>query len=329
MDIDAFMAVRSGRWKRLEDLASRRRLTGEEADELVRLYQSTATDLSALQSSAPDPNVVGSLSALLARARARIAGAHEPSWRDAARFLGSSLPEALFRLRWWIVVTSAVCLTLGVVTGWWVATNPDVLNSFMTPEQQKSYVDEAFAEYYEPGAGFAAMVWTNNAWIAAQAVGLGISGIWPAFILLNNSVMVGATGGMMAANGELGLFLQLIGPHGQLELTAIFVAGAAGLRLFWTLVDPGGRPRGRALAEEGRALFTVALGLVLVLGLSALVEGFVTGSSLSWVAKNLIGLGALAAFWVYVLVPGRRAVEQGHTGDLSEDYAGASVPVTG
>jgi uncharacterized membrane protein SpoIIM required for sporulation len=240
-----------------------------------------------------------------------------------------SLPAALYRIRWWIVGVTVACLVLGVVAGWWVATHPDALAAMGTPNERRTYAQEAFAGYYDPSAGFAAMVWTNNAWIAAQCVGLGISGLWPVYVLLNNAVMVGATGGLMADEGRLGLFLQLIAPHGLLELTAVFVAGAAGLRLFWTWVDPGRRPRARALAEEARALFTVAIGLVGVLAVSGLIEGFLTGSSLPWPVKIAVGALALAAFWTYTLVLGRRAVAAGHTGDLDTDRAGHVLPVAG
>jgi uncharacterized membrane protein SpoIIM required for sporulation len=109
----------------------------------------------------------------------------------------------------------------------------------------------------------------------------------------------------------------------------VFVAGAAGLRLFWTWVDPGRRPRARALAEEGRALFTVAVGLAGALAVSGLIEGFVTGSTLPWPVKITIGALALAGFWAYTLVLGRRAVAAGHTGDLEVDRAGHVLPVAG
>ena len=125
------------------------------------------------------------------------------------------------------------------------------------------------------------------------------------------------------------VMLRSASAHGVLELTAVFVSGAAGLRLFWTLVDPGPRPRSRALAEEGRALFTVALGLVGVLAVSGVIEGFVTGSHLAWGVKIAIGLAALAGFWAYVLVLGGRAARAGQTGDLELDRAGYAVATAG
>jgi uncharacterized membrane protein SpoIIM required for sporulation len=329
VDLDAFSAVHSDEWSRLAELTKKRSLDGAEADELVRLYQSVATHLSTIRSSAPDPVLITRLSDLLGRARGRLAGAHEPAWRDVTRFATVSVPAALYRIRWWTVTVMVLFLLVAVVAGWWVATTPDALASMGTPSEREAYVNEAFASYYDPGADFATVVWTNNAWIAAQCIALGISGVFPAYVLFANAVGVGSTGGMMAYYGELDTFLTLIAPHGLLELTAIFVAGAAGLRLFWTMVDPGPRTRLRALAEEGRALFTVAVGLVVVLGVSGLIEGFVTGSGMAWWLKIVIGAIALAAFWAYTIVLGRRAVLAGETGDLSADLAGDVAPVAG
>ncbi|WP_407341802.1 stage II sporulation protein M [Pengzhenrongella phosphoraccumulans] len=329
MDLDAFAAVRDTQWGRLDTLTRKRRLTGAESDELVRLYQAVATDLSTVRSTAPDPATVTQLSDLLGRARNAIAGAHEPAWADVTRFIAVLLPAALYRIRWWTVAVMTASLVLAVIAGIWVATQPDALAALMPPDARKTYIEEQFAQYYTPSVGFAAAVWTNNAWIAAQCIGLGITGVFPVFVLVNNAVMVGATGGMMAEYGRLDVFLSLIAPHGLLELTAVFVAGAAGLKLFWTIIDPGPRPRLRALAEEGRALFTVAIGLVGVLAVSGLIEGFVTGSTLPWSAKITTGVVALTAFWVYTLVLGRRAVAAGQTGDLDADRAGQSLPVVG
>ncbi len=104
----------------------------------------------------------------------------------------------------------------------------------------------------------------------------------------------------------------------MLELSAVFLATAVGLKLGWTVIDPGHRRRGQALAEEGRAMFTVAIGLVFVLLVSGLIEAFVTPSPLPAWAR--IGIGAVAevAFLSYIFIFGRRAVAAGQTGDIAE-----------
>ena len=220
-------------------------------------------------------------------------------------------------------------VAIALVAGVHAYSTPEVQAMLGTPSELRTYADQEFAAYYSnyPSQSFAAQVWTNNAWIAAQCVALGITGFWPVMVLVQNAVAVGAAGAKMALHGGLDVFFQLILPHGLMELTAIFVAGAAGLKIFWTLIDPGGRPRSRALAEEARALFTVALGLVGVLGVSGLVEGFVTPSGLPWWLKIAIGALVLMAFWVYVLVLGRRAVRVGETGDVRAEHSVDDLPI--
>ncbi len=330
VDLDAFSAVHGRTWARLDELAKQRRLSGAEGDELVRLYQEVATHLSMVRSTAPDPSVVSRLSDSLGRARSAIAGSHDPSWSDLKRFVVLSLPAAFYRLRWWTVAVMVACCAIAVVAGVNVYTDPEAQAAMGTPSQLESYAEQEFANYYtnHPGQSFAAQVWTNNAWIAAQCVAFGITGFWPVMVLVQNAAGVGAAGGVMALHGGLDVFFQLILPHGLMELTAIFIAGAAGLKIFWTILAPGGRPRSRALSEEGRALFTVAIGLVGVLGVSGLVEGFVTPSTvLPWWLKIVIGALVLAAYWTYTLVLGRRAVRAGETGDLRADHNVDQLPL--
>ncbi len=329
MDLDAFSAVHAASWARLEQLSKQRNLTGAESDELVRLYQLVATHLSTVRSTAPDPALVGRLSDVLGRARAAIAGAHEPSVADLARFFRLSLPAALYRVRWWTFGVAVAVVGIGVLVAVTMLNTPGAMELAGTPEQRAQYANEAFENYYSehPHGSFAAMVWTNNAWVAALCVALGISGVGTAFVLFMNAVSIGMGAAQMAEAGYLDLFFQLILPHGLLELTCVFVAGGAGLKLFWSWVDPAGRPRGRNVAEEGRALVTVVLGLALALGVSGVVEGFVTPSTLPWPVKIAIGAVPFVAFWVYVLVLGRRAVRAGETGDIAAAHTADLLPI--
>jgi uncharacterized membrane protein SpoIIM required for sporulation len=310
---------------------ARRRLTGAEADRLVLLYQRTATHLSAVRSAAPDPVLVGRLSSLVARARSRLTGTREPVWRDVVRFFMVSFPAALWRIRWWTAAVTAAFLVLAFASGAWVAGDPAVQATMGTDAEIRQLVESDFESYYSenPATSFAARVWTNNAWIAAQCVAFGITGVWVVWVLLQNALNVGAVGGLMAANDRADLFFGLILPHGLLELTAVFVAGAAGLKVFWAWVDPGSRSRSRSLAEEGRSLITVAMGLVVVLLVSGLIEAFVTPSPLPTWARIGIGTLALVAFLAYAAVQGHRAVAAGETGDVRSEHAESVRPTAG
>jgi uncharacterized membrane protein SpoIIM required for sporulation len=331
VDLDAYVSAHRQEWARLSELSGRRRLSGAEADELVALYERVGTQLSVVRSTAPDPALVARLSTLVARARAATTGSHEAAWRDLSRFFTTSFPAALYRTRWWWGLSALASLVLALAVGWWVATHPHVQAALGTDEQIRSLVQNDFESYYSQYAAssFAAQVWTNNAWIAAQCIAMGVLGLPVLYILFTNALNVGIVGGLMASGGRLDLFFGLILPHGLLELTAVFVAAGAGLRLCWAWIDPGPRTRSRALAEEGRAAVGIAMGLVVVLAVSGVIEAFVTPSPLPTWARFGIGVLVEAAFLTYVYTLGRWAVARGEIGDLQEAYVGDSLPVSG
>jgi uncharacterized membrane protein SpoIIM required for sporulation len=153
--------------------------------------------------------------------------------------------------------------------------------------------------------------------------------VYTPYILFSNAQSLGVAAAIMNHFGELGTFFLYISPHGQLELYSIFVAGAAGLRIFWAWIAPGARTRGQSLAEEGRATFTIVVGLILSLLVSGLIEGLVTRQPWPWPVKIGIGTIALSGFLVYQWVLGGRAVRAGETGDLDEFEAGAKRLVAG
>jgi uncharacterized membrane protein SpoIIM required for sporulation len=318
VDIDAFVARHSGEWRRLEQLVSRRRLTGPEADELVSLYQRVATHLSLVRTRSPDPVLIGRLSTLVARGRSAVAGGPAPAWRDIGRFFRVTFPVAVYRAwPWWCgVATAFSAVAFGLML--YIAGDPAVQSRIATPEEIRQLVESDFADYYSenPAQSFAAQVWINNALVAAGTLVLGITLLGSVYILLQNAANVGIVGGLMIGNDHAGEFFGLISPHGILEITAVFVAAGAGLRVGWAWIDPGPLPRGRALAEQARAAITVALGLVVVLAVTGVIEAFVTPSPLPTWARVGIGVLAEAAFFAYVLRYGRRAARAGEMGDL-------------
>ena len=318
MDLDAYVLTHSADWRRLDELAGRRRLSGAESDELVELYQRVATHLSVVRTSAPDAGLIAHLSSLLARARQRTVGTRATTWHGVRTFFTERFPAALYRLRWWWLGTLAANALVVAVMMWWLLDNPAVEQSLLTPAEVDQLVRNDFEGYYSEYAAshFAAQVWINNAWVAALCIALGILGAPVVWLLFQNVANLAIIGSIMTRHDHAGHFWGLILPHGLLELTAVFVAGGVGLRLFWSWIEPGDLSRAQSLAREGRTAGTVALGLVAVLAVSGVIEGFVTPSPLPTWARVGIGVVAELVFLAYVFVLGRNAVARGHTGAL-------------
>ncbi len=309
-------------WDRLEQLVKRRRrLSGAEVDELVDLYQRVSTHLSMVRSASQDSVLVGRLSGLVARARAAVTGAHAPLWREFVRFWTVSFPVVAYRSwRWWLG-TAVAFFMVAVAVALWISGNPEVHAAIGTPSEIDELVNHDFESYYSehPAASFALQVWVNNSWVAAQCIAFAILlGLPIPYVLFQNAANLGVNAGLMFGAGKGDLFLGLLTPHGLLELTAVFLAGAVGMRLGWTVIAPGDRPRGQVLAEQGRAVVAAAIGLAVVLLVSGLIEALVTPSPLPTWMRIGIGVVAELAFLSYVFHFGRKAVRAGETGDLED-----------
>jgi uncharacterized membrane protein SpoIIM required for sporulation len=335
MDLDAYVAVHRPEWVRLGTLVERasrpKRMSGAELDELVELYQRAATHLSVIRSSAYDANLVDSLASLVTRARAAVSGAPDVGWRVVGRFFTVTFPAAVYARRWWVIATAVGFLLVSLVAALWILGDATVRESLVPPDEVTALCDSDFADYYSenPAGSFASLVWTNNAWVSAQAIAFGVVlGLPTLALLLANAVGVGVAGGYLSSCGETEQFFSLILPHGMLELTVVFVAGAVGLKLGWSIIDPGPRRRVEALAEQGRSAVVISVGLAVALALSGVIEAYVTPSGLPTAIRIGIGVIAWAAFVGYVWVFGRRAAAAGETGDLDRALAADLTPVS-
>jgi len=331
VDLDAYSEVHRERWQELDRLARARHASGADVDRLVSGYQQAATDLARIRRAAPRTAVGDRLSLTLFRARLRFTGTPVDPVTAVTTFFVVQLPAALYRIRWvtiWVAVATAAIAAIVAV---WISTTPGATATFGTPEALRRYATQDFQAYYsDHGLGaFTAQVWTNNAYIAATMVAFGITGLFVPFSIGQNAIGLGVSAAIMHSEGRLGDFFLYIAPHGQLELYSVFLAAAAGLMIFWSWVAPGARTRAQALAEDGRALITIAVGLALTLLLSGLVEGTVTRQDWPWPVKIGIGTVALAAVLWYQWVLGGRAYRAGERGDLEEFERGSTSLVAG
>jgi uncharacterized membrane protein SpoIIM required for sporulation len=331
MDVEAFVSVHQPQWDRLAYLTRRqRRLSGTEADELVSLYQRVGTHLSALRASGADPVTIGRLSGLIADARGAVTGAQAPVWRDISRYFLVSFPAALYASRRWWLTIGLLFYLVAAWMAWRIIAHPEILESLATPSQLQELVDKDFANYYSenPAQDFALRVWLNNSMISAAVLALGVLLIPTFFILWSNAENLGVSAGLMIGHDRADVFFGLITPHGLLELTAVFVASAAGLRLGWSWIVPGPRTRMHALAQTGRATVGMAIGLTVILLISGLIEAMITPSPLPTAVRVGIGVLAEVGFIVYVWTLGRRAVRAGEYGDVEAVDREASAPVS-
>lgn len=150
----------------------------------------------------------------------------------------------------------------------------------------------------------------HNTSIAFQCFALGFFlGLGTIYVLLSNGIQLGTVAGYVIAQGHGERFLGFVVSHSSFELTAIVVAGAAGLVLGHAIVAPGPLPRGECLKKRGRVAVELALGAAAMLFVAAMIEGFWSAQpfapAVKYAAATLLWLLVIG----YLALAGRGDVE--------------------
>ena len=328
MDLDRYMIANQNSWNRLSHLTeiarkSPKNLKTHERTELMNLYQKTATQLSYIKTHFKDPALVSQLTEKVAKANSVIYHQNTNFAKSVSDFFTTHFPAAVWQLRYYILTSAALLLIPWIAGGYWLGANPDLIETYfgVSNGDQQSLVAEEFEAYYSTGAaeGFFSVIALNNIAVSLYALAGGILlGLGTVFILLTNGVNIGVALGIFIDANEQSKFWRLILPHGLLEITAIIVAGGAGLALGWALLKPGEKTRSQAFSDQAQRCITIVLGLSTCFLLAALIEAYVTPSILPDAVRIVIGLLALFAYLYYWTIYGRKANQAGYTGLISE-----------
>ncbi|MHC8307035.1 stage II sporulation protein M [Pseudomonas sp. PB3P13] len=147
----------------------------------------------------------------------------------------------------------------------------------------------------------------HNIGIAFQTFASGLLfGLGSAFFLFYNGLMIGAVAGHLTQIGYGQTFWSFVIGHGAFELSAIALAGAAGLQLGWSLIAPGRLPRAEALRLAARKSVLLICGVMLFLVIAAFIEAY--WSSMTEPApltKYLVGALLWLLVATYLLFAGR------------------------
>lgn len=328
MKAEPFVRARAEEWRRYEELvevlSSKRRRKREpavakHAGEFPALYRRLCRDLALARHRDFDPLLIDRLNRLaldghrlLHRDRTTLVG-------SVGRFFAADFPRAVRR--------EAAFVGWGHLAFWGPFFGmllvghhyPEVLASFLGRESLAQV-----EEMYDPSNdvlgvppdetrffmfGFYIL---NNVGIAFRTFGAGILfGVGSVFVLVYNGLAIGGVLAHLWNVGFLGEFLPFGVGHGSVELTAICLSGAAGMKMGGALIRPGRRSRRRALVEEGREAVTLLYGAAAFLFGAAVIEAFWSPSPLPVAVKYTVGgLGWLAVL-LYFLFAGREAAEGG------------------
>ncbi len=314
-----FLQTRRPMWDRLEAVVTRAResglrgLTESELHELTRLYPAVAVDVARARTVQADPITQQRMNQLAI-------AAHGLLYRRASTrnlpavwwFFRRDYPR-LFRRLWPCMILATAIFLVGSL-GAYVATRlvpsnaylfvPQGLDVSNPGEVTSEDISERFRQISHPP--MAAAIVRNNISVAFNVFALGITaGIGTCYILLVNAAMLGGFAAHFTNHGLSYPLWSFLAPHGVLEIFAILVAAAAGLRMGFSLAMPGGRTRSASLRLGARDAVLLVLGTIPMFSVAAFIEGFITPSYLPGEAKIILGVTVAAVVIVYLLLVGR------------------------
>jgi len=153
----------------------------------------------------------------------------------------------------------------------------------------------------------ASSIMTNNIQVTLLAFGMGMTaGLGTCLILLFNGMQLGAVAGWMTSRGSSRALWGWIMPHGGTELLAIVLSGAAGFILAGALISPGNVRRSVALQRVAKDALTIILGVMGMLVVAGLIEGFVSPSSIGYSARIAVLAITLTGWFSYLGFAGRK-----------------------
>ncbi len=320
-----FIEARSARWARLEQLVGRldrargrRRGAVTGAEELASLYRRTCQDLALARRRMYGRALIERLNALALAARNHVYRDNTRVLSRTARFFGRDFPRYV-RAEWRFFWISAIVYLVPLVTMMLLARErPDLLFAAVDPE-----LVQQFEEMYDPAervtlgrtadeavAMFGFYVQNNVGGDIRAFAGGALWGVGTLLFLLFNGVVHGAVFGHVSTIGFGDMLWPFVSSHVTIEMSAFFIASAAGLRVGAALVAPGRRTRARALRDDSARTLGMFAGAVAMTVAAAFVEGFWSASAAPAALKYAVGALLAAATVLYFTLAGRGAPEQ-------------------
>jgi uncharacterized membrane protein SpoIIM required for sporulation len=304
-----WLEKRQSHWKRLEQLldqvqkAGLRSLTQLELKELGLLYRQAAADLSTLREDPTGKSYSRFLNLILSRAHNIIYAGEKSSARGIVHFYRYRYPQ-IFRDNLRLITMAFLLFAAGSVAGMLLAlTQPDYMRLFLSPrmmetiERHKMWTDSIFSV----APAVSSRIMTNNITVSFVAFAWGITaGAGTVLSMVFNGLLLGVVGTACWLNDMSLSLWSFVAPHGVLELPAIFIAGGAGLRLAQGMLFPGLLSRQDSLAKAGGEAVRLLMGIVPILIIAGLIEGFISPSTLAWPWKFALAGSTAVIFFSYL-----------------------------
>ena len=313
MKQEQFVARRQSHWDALEQFLAdndKKAANAIPADfDFPHVYRQVCHDLALARSRMYGQPLINRLNDLVMRGHQRMYRRRPLLLQQIATFFSHEFP-VLVRQEWRLVTVSAL-LFLGSLAIMLTAIQfiPDLVYSVIdaeqvaaaeemySPAQQQRLGRERAAESDIFMFGFYIR---NNTSIGFRTFAGGLFfGLGSIFFLLFNGISIGSIAGHLTEVGYTETFWGFVAGHSSMELTAIVLSGAAGLKLGMALIKPGRKSRSHALRDNASVAMRIVYGAATMFIIAAFIEAFWSSkAALPFELKITLGI----LLWVLLLI---------------------------
>ncbi|MFZ3587770.1 stage II sporulation protein M [Bacillus sp. DJP31] len=310
MNVKHFVNLHREDWKQLEQLVTtvhkkRNNIEGIEIDQFHRLYQKAAQHLSYSQTYFPQDEVTPYLNGLVSKSHNLLYKDQISSLKQIRHFFSTKFIGLLLE-QWKFVIAAMFLFTIGALGSFFsVINDPQHIYSLIPAEIAQSVDPEQLGDKNDTWdtSQMSAEIMTNNIQVAILAFAGGITfGLLTVYLLIFNGILVGALAALFWHYDRTYEFWAYIVPHGMIELTAIFIAGGAGLLMGYKLFVPGPFSRGYQLKKQATHSVQLFLGTIPLFVIAGLIEGFITPADLPLESKYAFAFVTVLGLILYIAI---------------------------
>ena len=309
-----FEAAHAAEWQEFEAFLENPGKSPFPAEEMPPRYRRICQSLALPADRQYSPELVDRLNQLALRGHHALYRNRRRESQRVLEFLLAGFP-ALVRAEWRLVLAASLLFfgpLLGLIAV--LQAYPEFVHYLLAPEQIAN-----FHQMYDPANRhlgsreadsslmmFGLYIW-NNIRIGFQTFAGGLlAGVGSIWFLAANGVVIGAVAGYLTQIGYTQTFWSFVAGHSSLELLAIAIAGAAGLRLGMAVISPGNCSRRAALVAAAKPAVRLMYGAAMMFLAAAFVEAFWSPiTAFGFQTKIIVGAAGWALLLAYSLLAGR------------------------
>lgn len=318
MTEEQFIQLNSGTWKELERLFSKinkkgiKSLPSSEVKKFLHIFRLSSHHLAYARTHYPKSNLAVYLNALVGKSHNHVYAVKKIAPNQLMRYLFYGFPKLLKEYSLYILSSFGFFALGGIIAMLLVYISKDNA-SFFLPQQLIDSISSG-----KMGGGqwnyplMSSLIMVNNISVALRAFVFGITlGLGTIYVLFQNGALLGALTTLVYMYGDPVNYWSLILPHGVIELTAIFIAGAAGLIIGKSILLPEEYSRKDSLINGTKKAVSLIMGVAVMLIIAGIIEGFFTPLDIPAVSKLIFaavtGVILIGYFAIPYVVRGKRS----------------------